>query len=232
MKRRDWRANAMLLDPQKRFPVMCLTQDGTGIPHSEQAVRLCSAGARWIQLRMKDASPDYWMAEAIAAVDACRRHDAILIVNDSVEIATASGADGVHLGGGGGDWAAARLALGPDGILGGTINSVEEAARAVESGCLDYAGVGPLRFTSTKRALAPLLGLEGVRRIVAELRGIPAWVIGGVTPSDLHSLRELGAAGVAVSSSIHLDGRLEENLGEFLAAWEKAQAQPATLSPS
>jgi thiamine-phosphate pyrophosphorylase len=221
----------MLLEPQKRFPVMCLTQDGTGISHAEQARRLCSAGARWIQLRMKDASADNWMEEAVAAVDVCRRHDALLIVNDSVEIAAASGADGVHLGSGE-DWAAARLAIGPDGILGGTVNSLEEAARAVESGCLDYAGVGPLHFTSTKRALAPLLGLEGVRQIVTELRGIPAWVIGGVVAPDLPSLRELGAAGVAVSSSIHRDGRLEENLAEFLAAWEETQVQPSALPPS
>jgi thiamine-phosphate pyrophosphorylase len=222
----------MLLDPQRRFPVMCLTQDGTGISHSEQADRLCAAGARWIQLRMKNATPEIWMSEAVAAVDVCRRYDAILIVNDSVEIATASGADGVHLGGEDGDWAAARLALGPDGILGGTVNRLEEAARAVESGCLDYAGVGPLRFTSTKRVLAPLLGLEGVREIVAELRGIPAWVIGGVLPSDLPSLRELGAAGVAVSSSIHRNDRLEENLAEFLTAWDQAQTPSAASPPS
>jgi thiamine-phosphate pyrophosphorylase len=222
----------MLLEPSNRFPVMCLTQDGTGVSHSEQASRLCAAGARWIQLRMKDASPEVWMAEAVAAVDACRSHGAVLIVNDSVEIAAASGADGVHLGGSDGDWAAARLALGPDGILGGTINSLEEATRAVESGCLDYAGVGPLRFTSTKLELAPLLGLEGVRDIVAELRGIPAWVIGGVLPTDLQQLRELGAAGVAVSSSIHSDGRLEANLAVFLAAWRQTEAQPETQIPS
>jgi thiamine-phosphate pyrophosphorylase len=216
----------MLLEPQNRFPVMCLTQDGTGVSHSEQAARLCAAGAGWIQLRMKDAAPDEWMAEAVAAVEACRRHGAILIVNDSVEIAAASGADGVHLGGGDGDWATARLALGPDGILGGTINTLAEAANAVESGCLDYAGVGPLRFTSTKNALAPLLGLEGVRLIVAELRGIPSWVIGGVIPTDLPAIRELGAAGVAVSSSIHRGGHLEANFAGFLAAWRQAQPQP------
>jgi thiamine-phosphate pyrophosphorylase len=222
----------MPLDLQSRFPVMCLTQDGTDVPHAEQAARLCAAGARWIQLRIKDSERTRWLEEARAAVDACHRHGAILIVNDSVDIALASGADGAHLGALDGAWAAAREALGPDRILGGTVNNAAGAARATESGCLDYAGIGPLRFTSTKRALAPVLGFEGVQQLVARLQGIPAWVIGGVTPGDSALLREAGAAGVAVASSIHRGGRLEDNLRSFLAAWPHnaaTQQLPASL---
>jgi thiamine-phosphate pyrophosphorylase len=209
----------MPLDPRRRFPVMCLTQDGAGVAHSEQAARLCAAGARWIQLRMKGAPREAWLGEARAAAEACRRHGAILIVNDSVDIALASGADGAHLGAQDGDWAGARRALGPDLILGGTVNDSGGALRAAEAACLDYAGVGPLRFTPTKQRLAPILGLGGVRRLIAELRGIPAWVIGGVAAGDLPALREAGAAGVAVSSALHGPGGIEEGLGAFLAAW-------------
>jgi thiamine-phosphate pyrophosphorylase len=216
----------MPLDPQRRFPVMCLTQDGTGVAHAEQAERLCAAGARWIQLRMKGAPRERWLAEARSAAEACRRHGAILIVNDSVDIALASGADGAHLGRLDGAWAAARSALGPDRILGGTVNDPADALRAAESGCLDYAGVGPLRFTPTKRGLAPVLGLDGVRRLLAALRGIPAWVIGGVVPGDLPGLRDAGAAGVAVSSALHGPGGIEANLGEFLAAWPAPSGRP------
>jgi thiamine-phosphate pyrophosphorylase len=214
----------MPLEPQSRFPVMCLTQDGTGVPHAEQAARLCAAGARWVQLRMKDASPAQWLEEASAAAEVCHGHGAILIVNDSVEIALASGADGAHIGSLDGGWSEARSALGPDRILGGTVNNPADAERAVSSGSLDYAGVGPLRFTSTKRGLAPVLGIGGVRRLVADLRGIPAWVIGGVAPEDLAELWGAGAAGVAVSSSIHCRGCLEENLRAFLAAWPQDAA--------
>jgi len=206
---------------------MCLTQDGLGMAHAEQAARLCAAGARWIQLRMKGATRDAWVAEAAEAARACRRHGAVLIVNDSVDVALASGADGAHLGGLDADWRGARLRLGPDRILGGTVGSRGDALRAVASGCLDYAGVGPLRFTTTKRNLSPVLGLDGVRALIAQLRGIPAWVIGGVAPEDLPALRDAGAAGAAVSSRLHAGGRIEENLRAFLDAW----SLPAELAP-
>jgi thiamine-phosphate diphosphorylase len=222
----------MPLEPHVRFPVMCLTQDGTGIPHAEQAARLCAAGARWIQLRMKEAPRALWLEEAGAAARACHASGALLIVNDSVEIALASGADGAHIGGSDGAWAEARRALGPHHILGGTVNTPAEGRRAVACASLDYAGVGPFRFTSTKRRLAPVLGWDGVRRLVAELGEIPAWVIGGVTPGDLAALREAGAAGVAVSSSIHREGRLEDNLRAFLDAWPRSEKEarvPAQL---
>ena len=223
----------MPLDPERRFPVMCQTQDGLGVPHAEQAARLCAAGARWIQLRVKGAPQADWLAQARAAAAVCRRHGAVLIVNDSVAVAIACGADGVHLGRQDGDWAEARRLLGPDRILGGTVNSAEDARRAVASGCLDYAGVGPLRFTPTKGNLAPVLGLAGVRALIGDLGPIPAWVIGGVGPGDLPALFRAGAAGVAVSSALHRPGRPEEHLRALLAAWpaqRRPQPDPAPLS--
>jgi thiamine-phosphate pyrophosphorylase len=217
----------MPLDANDFFPVMCLTRDGDGIGHGAQAARLCAAGARWIQLRMKESPRASWPAEAAAASRECRRRGALLIVNDSVDVALESGADGVHLGSLDGGWREARRRLGTGPILGGTVNNIEDARRAVDSGCLDYAGVGPLRFTKTKGNLSPILGLEGVRAVLGELQGIPAWVIGGVEPTDLPALRGAGAAGVAVSSALHRGGRIEENLREFLDAW----ARPVELVP-
>jgi len=99
------------------------------------------------------------------------------------------------------------------------MNHPDDARRAVAAGCLDYVGVGPLRFTATKTDLSPLLGFEGTREIIALLRGVPAWVIGGVEASDAGQLRRTGAAGVAVSSSLYRGGRIEENLRDFLEAW-------------
>lgn len=217
----------MPLETKDCFPVMCLTRDGAGIAHAAQAGRLCAAGARWIQLRMKDSPRASWLAEAAAASRECRRHGALLVVNDSVDVALESGADGVHLGTLDGDWRGARRRLGTRLILGGTVNNADDARRAVQSGCLDYVGVGPLRFTKTKVNLSPILGLEGVRAVLGDLRGLPAWVIGGVEPPDLPDLREAGAAGVAVSSALHRDGRLEGNLRAFLDAW----ARPVELVP-
>ena len=221
----------MPLDPRRRFPVMCLTQDGLGLAHAEQAARLCAAGARWIQLRMKGASRADWLAEAAAAADVCRRQGAVLVVNDSVDIALAAGADGVHLGGLDADWREARRRLGPGRILGGTVGNRADALRAVASGCLDYAGLGPLRFTPTKPGLGPVLGLAGVRELLGELGGIPTWVIGGVAPGDLPALRDAGAAGAAISSRLYAGGRIEENLREFLDAWN-LRAEPVADASS
>jgi thiamine-phosphate pyrophosphorylase len=175
---------------------------------------------------MKGAERAPWLREASAAAAACRAGGAVFIVNDSVEVALGSGADGVHLGSLDEEWASARKRLGPGRIIGGTVNNAADARRAVRSGCLDYAGVGPLRFTSTKAGLAPVLGLEGVRALLAELGDLPGWVIGGVEPSDLAALRGAGARGAAVSSALFRGGRLEENLGAFHEAWGP-RAEPA-----
>jgi thiamine-phosphate pyrophosphorylase len=86
---------------------------------------------------------------------------------------------------------------------------------------LDYVGVGPLRFTATKQALAPVLGAAGVQALIEAAGGLPAWVIGGVEASDLPSLRLAGAAGVAVSSALFRGGDLEKNLESFTSAWSK-----------
>jgi thiamine-phosphate pyrophosphorylase len=96
---------------------------------------------------------------------------------------------------------------------------VADAERAVAAGCLDYVGVGPLRFTRTKAQLAPVLGEAGVRRLLRRLGALPSWVIGGVLPEDLPLLRADGAAGAAVSSGLYRDGRIADNFAAFQAAW-------------
>ena len=211
----------MPLDLRARA-VMCLTHDGEGPSHSEQALRLCRAGARWVQLRMKDAEPGRWLDEARRTSEVCHRHGAILVVNDSVEVALASGADGVHLGSRDGDWREARRRLGAGLIVGGSVNNEADAGIAAAAGCLDYVGVGPLRFTPTKSDLSPVLGFEGVHRILGLLGDIPSWVIGGVTTGDLPRLRRDGAAGVAVTAALYRGGRIEENLRALLESWEAA----------
>ncbi|HEY0944287.1 MAG TPA: thiamine phosphate synthase [Opitutaceae bacterium] len=215
----------MSIEANERFPIMCLTQDGLPLDHVEQTRRLCAAGARWIQLRMKGAAADAWLATAREVVAVCRAHGALCIVNDSVEVALASDADGVHLGKYDRDWHEARRHLGSRRILGGTVNNLHDAARAVASCCLDYVGVGPLRFTTTKKNLAPVLGIDGVRELIAALGHLPAWAIGGVRPGDLPGVQAADAAGVAVSSSLFADGDIGRHFQSYLAAW------PQTILP-
>ncbi len=213
-----------MLERARRVPVMCLTQDGHAVGHVEQAERLCAAGARWIQLRAKGVAGAEWRALAREIVGICRAHGAVSIVNDSVEVALETGADGVHLGSLDLDWRQARRRLGPGRLLGGTVNTAADAERARSAGCLDYAGVGPYRFTSSKQVLAPVLGLEGVAGLVAALAPLPVWAIGGIEAQDLPGLRAKGAAGVAVSAALFARGAIEDNFRALDEAWARAAA--------
>jgi len=211
---------------------MCITQDGLPWSHAEQTRRLCAAGARWIQLRMKQAPHEEWLATAREVVRICRKASAVCIVNDSIEVALAAAADGVHLGKLDHDWRAARAMLGPERILGGTINNMEDVERAKAAESLDYVGVGPWRFTANKKNLAPLLGHSGVHQLIVALRGLPAWIIGGIEVSDLSAAKSVGAAGVAVSSALYRDGEIETNVKGFLNAWPQLNAEREVAAPS
>jgi len=201
---------------------MCLTQDGLPLSHLEQATKLLIAGARWIQVRMKRGTPQERMTTAGMIACLCRQYGAICIVNDNVDIAIAVNAHGVHLGKTDGLWSAARKAMGPEMIIGGTINDEKDARRAIRANCLDYVGIGPWRFTATKENLSPVLGPKGVAVLVAQLDGIPAWAIGGITAADLPEVRASGAMGAAVTSTLYRDARVVDNFHELNGAWKQA----------
>lgn len=209
----------MPLDPDHFPPVMALTMDGLSLSHADQARALVAAGSRWIQLRMKNAAPNIWLSTAREVVAICHDAGVLCTINDSVDIALASDADGVHLGGLDEEWTAARSRLSPDKILGGTVNNADAARRAAASHVLDYVGIGPFRFTTTKQKLAPVLGLEGITALLPLLDGLPAWAIGGIQPADLPSLRHAHLAGIAVSSSLYANNQVAANHAAFLTAW-------------
>lgn len=101
--------------------------------------------------------------------------------------------------------AAARKILGPQSIIGATVNTVEDLRRAVDAGA-DYVGCGPFRFTTTKEHLAPLLGLEGYRLLVAARKELsvqlPLIAIGGITRDDIPDILSTGVDGVALSGCV------------------------------
>ncbi len=203
-------------------PIMCLTRDGLDLDHLAQTRALCASGAKWIQLRMKTVPAAERLAIARAVADECRAHHVLCIVNDSVELAIQSGANGVHLGPLDGDWAEARRRLGPNRVLGGTVNNADAARSAAASGVLDYVGIGPLHFTTTKQNLAPVLGLDGIAKLLPLLGGLPAWVIGGACPDDMPGIRKIGAAGAAICSPLYVNGDIAANYQSFTRAWESA----------
>jgi len=208
-----------MLSEDQRHPVMCLTRDDPARSHLTQVRELCAVGVKWIQLRMKTGNEAERFAIASAVVAECRRHGALCIINDCLDLALAVDADGVHLGRKDGDWRDARAALGPEKILGGTVNNADDAQAVLHAGCLDYVGVGPWRFTHTKQNLAPLLGPAGARELIRQLDGIPAWVIGGIVAEDVPVAQEIGATGVAVSTALIRTGDLRADYLAIANAW-------------
>ena len=169
---------AMLSEAWKNYSEMLqfITNTDRGL---EEVLR---GGCRWVQLRMKDASDREFTETAQRLIPLCRQYNATVIFDDRVELVSSLGADGVHLGKKDMPVPTARKILGPAKIIGATANTIEDVMAAFESGA-DYIGIGPYRFTTTKKGLAPILGLEGYQRIMSTCRNLgmtlPVVAIGG-----------------------------------------------------
>ncbi len=159
-------------------------------------------GVTAVQFRDKGAAPAEFVAAARALKAALAGTGVPLLVNDRLEAAREIGADGLHIGQGDGDPAAARAALGEGALLGLSVETAAQA-RAVDPGTVDYAGVGPVRATATKADHAAPLGLDGLAEAVAALpEGVRAVAIGGIGPGDAAAVLGAGAARLAVVSAI------------------------------
>lgn len=176
-------------------------------------VEACLAGgARVVQYRNKiAAAPHREMASAIAA--SCRRHSAIFIVNDDVELALQVGADGVHLGRDDGDIASARRQLGEEGIIGISCYGSLERALAAQAAGADYVAFGSM-FPSPTKPQAPHAPLSLLTQARQQLH-IPIVAIGGVTLHNALQAIAAGADAVAVISAVFEAQDVERAAQEF-----------------
>ena len=162
-------------------------------------------GCKWVQLRMKDATDDEVRPIAIEAQRLCRENGATFIIDDRVALVKELHADGVHLGKEDMPIAEARQILGDDYIIGGTANTLDDIRRHYASGA-NYIGCGPFRFTTTKKRLSPILGLDGYKSIVEGMKregiDLPIVAIGGITADDVPSILATGVTGIALSGAI------------------------------
>lgn len=176
-------------------------------------------GCRWIQLRMKDANDQTVIDTASIVRPMCDAHGATLIIDDRVHLVEPTRADGVHLGKNDMPIDQARQLLGPDKIIGGTANTIEDIRRINAWGA-DYIGCGPLRYTETKKNLAPHLGYGGYRLLLEAMRReairLPIIAIGGVTTDDLQTLKTIGLNGIAVSSAVLQSENPIETMQKFI----------------
>lgn len=163
-------------------------------------------GIKWIQVRWKNAPENKFIKLCEISKKLCSDYQAICIINDHVQIAKDIDTDGVHLGLKDSSIEIARDILGKDKIIGGTANTISDVLQRMNESC-NYIGLGPLRFTSTKEQLSPILGFEGYDKIIRQLKSksleLPKiFAIGGVVLEDIGFLRQMGIYGVAVSGQI------------------------------
>jgi thiamine-phosphate pyrophosphorylase len=192
---------------------------------AEQSKQVLEGGCSWVQLRMKKHSPNEILAEAKKIKAFKANYNFTFIVNDHPELALQCGADGVHLGKQDCLAAEARKLLGPGFIIGGTANTIDDVVRLAEQGA-DYIGLGPFRFTATKENLSPVLGLDGYRNILNEMKRrnihLPVVGIGGVELVDVEALVQTGLHGLAISSAIRKAKQISACTREWMHAIEHA----------
>lgn len=167
-------------------------------PLEEIAEAIFAGGCRWFSLREKDlpAAERRTLLSALVALG--RRWDVTVTVHEDVDAAVMSGAAGVHLRSAGNPEAArARL---PDGLIGASAHSAEEAAALLGSGA-DYVTLSPVFLSASKPGYGPAIGLGGLAEIIAQVPG-PVIALGGVTPANAPLCLSAGASGVAVMGEV------------------------------
>jgi len=194
--RLDLRLNA-IVDPER----------AGGYALADLAARCARGGATLVQLRNKHSETRALIEEARAIKQALAPFAVPFVVNDRVDVAMASGADGVHLGQDDMAVEDARRLLGPNAIIGLSIKSVAEA-EAARLDLVDYVGSGGVYATSSKQQKNAPIGPAGLARVVAALRRrapvLPVCGIAGIDPSNAAEVIAAGADGVAVISALSL----------------------------
>jgi len=173
----------------------------------EQVEQALKGGVTLVQLREKGLGAEQFLQEARQIQQLCRRFGVPLIINDSIEVALAVDADGVHLGQDDANAAQARQLLGKDKIIGISAHNVQEALQAVQDGA-DYLGSGAVFGSGTKTNVSTL-PMQTLREICSAVP-IPVVAIGGITEQNLQQLSGSGIAGAAVVSAIFAQENIEE----------------------
>lgn len=182
-----------------------ITNTDCKMPVAEQVSAVIAGGCRWVQIRMKDATDDEIREVVEKVKPECMEKNVFLILNDRVELVKELNVGGVHLGKSDMPCSKARMILGPGAVIGVTANTFADIT-AVSNLDIDYYGLGPFASTSTKKNLAPILGIEGIRKLCYEMAenkiDIAHVAVGGIRRDDVLPLIEAGVNGIAVSGAI------------------------------
>lgn len=180
-----------------------ISQGSTSAEHLKNIEEVLDAGCLWIQLRMKNFSQEDIEALASKVSEMCKTYNAIFIMNDDVIAAKNCHANGFHLGLTDTPVSEARKMFGEKTIIGGTANTFEHIKQRCKEN-VDYIGLGPYRYTSTKEKLSPILGIEGYKKIMEQMQkenlNTPIYAIGGIELHDIDAIINIGVYGIAISS--------------------------------
>lgn len=195
-----------------------ISQGETPQEHLENIQNACASGALWVQLRLKNLDVNIILETAKKASVITKHFKAILIVNDHYKIAKEVQADGVHLGKNDCCPQEVRVYVGPEFIIGGTANTLEDCENLL-SKKVDYIGLGPYQFTKTKKQLSPVLGIAGYKSLLAALNTkIPIIAIGGIDLAAVDEILKTGIYGIALSGALTKDFKSISIFNEIIKA--------------
>jgi thiamine-phosphate pyrophosphorylase len=193
-------AHGVRMKPIGRLHVLTDTQLQCRFSHEELAEMAIAGGADAIQFRQKQGSTRELIETACRMKEICAKAGAIFIVNDRIDVAIASNADGVHLGQDDFPIPLARRLLGGGRVIGGSAGNEEEAMKCIAEGA-DYIGFGPVFATASKDDAGPARGLELMKGL-SKKTGLPVVAIGGINVKNVNDVMASGAYGIAVISAV------------------------------
>lgn len=178
-----------------------ISQGRTPEEHIKGIEKVCLAGCKLVQLRLKNLPSKIIEKTAIIAKEVCDKHNTKLVINDYSKIAKNILNAGIHVGKNDDNLADLKKTL-SSVLVGGTANTIDDCVKLYREGA-DYIGLGPFAFTSTKSNLDPIIGIAGYKDIIIKLKSLkiemPIYAIGGITETNIPDLLELGVHGVAIS---------------------------------
>ena len=179
-----------------------ISQGETPKIHLENIQKACVSGAELVQLRLKNVSEKIALKAAEEAREITNHFQTYLIINDYYKIAKQVKADGVHLGKNDANPTTVRKTLERWQVIGGTANTFQDCTALIKMK-VDYIGLGPHNYTTTKENLSPVVGYKGYETILEELSSkIPIIAVGGIIIDHVSELLKTGVYGIAVSGEI------------------------------
>ena len=194
-----------------------ISQGSDSDTHIQNIASVLDAGVKLIQLRLKNTSDEIYTEYGIKAKELCEKYQTQLIINDNPAVAKACCADALHLGLNDMNVLEAKQII-VGKLIGGTANTFEHIKqRSAEK--VNYIGLGPYRFTSTKEKLSPILGIEGYRKMIQNMKteniDIPVYAIGGIELKDVEAIIATGVYGIAVSGLLTQSANKENLVKEI-----------------